>query len=55
MKFVSNLSTQHSVIIVSFKNISYCAVLFIHVIQGTYCAIRNKISMFIFLENPMIL
>ena len=50
MNFVCNLSTHHDVIIISCK--SCWADLSSYIIQCTYCVICNKISIFIFLENP---
>ena len=52
MKFVCNMSTQDNVTIISFKNITCCAVLFTYTILSTYRVIRNKINIFIFMGNP---
>lgn len=54
MNFVCNMSTKHTVIVISSKSMTYCVVLFSYVNEYTYRVICNKISILIFLENPLL-
>lgn len=54
MNFVCNMSTKHTMIVISSKSMTYCLVLFSYVNEDTYRVICNKISILIFLENPLL-